>query len=332
MKAQVLHEPAPVEDAPLELVDRDRPAPGPGEVLVEVSVCGVCHTDLHLVEGELPRPKLPVSPGHEVVGRVAELGPGADRFAPGDRVGVFWLHEADGTCEFCQRGQENLCPQARFTGYTADGGFAEYLVVPQDFAIPVPDAFSDVEAAPLLCAGVVGYRSVRLSDLEPGERLGIYGFGASGHLMIQVARAWECEVFVFTRSAEHQQHACELGAAWVGQAQDQPPAPLDRAIIFAPAGWIVPLALGHLRPGGTLCINAIHMSPVPEMPYTLLWEERTVRSVANVTRRDAEEFLPLAAEIGMRSDAEIFDLDAANDVLQQVKRSAINGAAVLRVR
>jgi propanol-preferring alcohol dehydrogenase len=332
MKAQVLYQPKPVEDSPLTLIDRARPEPGRDDLLVAVHTCGVCHTDLHVVEGELPDPKLPIIPGHEIVGTVAAVGQDVTRFAVGERVGIFWLHEACGVCEFCRRGQENLCPNARFTGYTADGGYAEYTTVPAGYAVPIPDRFTDAEAAPLLCAGVVGYRSMRLSDLEPGERLGIYGFGASGHIVIQVAHYWGCEVFVFTRSPEHQQHARDLGAAWAGQAQDDVPARLDRAIIFAPVGWIVPLALGHLRKGGTLCINAIHMSPIPEMPYLLMWHERTIRSVANVTRRDAEEFMPLAAEIPIRTETIEFGLDEANDALRLVKQSAINGAAVLHVR
>jgi propanol-preferring alcohol dehydrogenase len=332
MKAQVLHQPAPVDSNPLNLEDMPRPAPPPGHLLVEISVCGVCHTDLHVVEGELPSPKLPLIPGHEIVGRVVEVGEGATRFSSGARMGIPWLHETDGACQYCQHGQENLCDHARFTGYTADGGYTEYTIVPQDFAVRIPDQFSDVEAAPMLCAGIVGYRSLKLSDLQPGERLGLYGFGGSAHICIQVARYWNCEVYVFTRSEEHQRHARNLGAVWTGQAQDEPPQKLDRAIIFAPAGWIVPLALGHLRKGGTLCINAIHASPIPEIPYSLLWHERTIRTVANATRRDAEEFLPLAAEIPIHTAIQRFNLDDANHVLQMLKRSEISGAAVLQVR
>jgi propanol-preferring alcohol dehydrogenase len=226
-------------------------------------------------------------------------------------------------------GMENLCLFAKFTGYTAQGGYAEYVTVPEDFAVPLPETFSDVEVAPLLCAGIVGYRSLRLSDLQPGERLGLYGYGASAHICLQVARFWKCEVYVFTRSPEHQRHALELGAVWAGQAQDEPPHKLDRAIISAPAGWIVPLALGHLRKAGTLCINAIHMSDLPQMPYALLWEERTIRSVANATRHDAEEFLPLAAQIPIQTEVQTFPLADANRVLHMVKRNEISGAAVL---
>lgn len=332
MKACVLERPAPIETAPLTLREVSTPDPAPGSLLVAVTACGVCHTDLHLVEGDLPQPRLPVVPGHEVVGRVAAVGAGVTHFRVGDRVGVPWLHQTCGECDYCQRGQENLCEAARFTGYTADGGYAEYLTVPQDFAVPIPDRFSDEEAAPLLCAGIVGYRSLRQADLQPGERLGIFGFGASGHLMLQVARHWGCEVYVFSRSEEHRAHARALGAAWAGAATDTPPARLDRAISFAPAGWLVPLALGHLRRGGTLCINAIHTSPIPEMPYALLWHERTLRTVANATRRDAEEFLPLAAAIPLQITTQRFDLEAANEVLGALKRSSITGAAVLRVR
>ena len=332
MKAHLLHKPAAVNENPLQFSDIERPIPDADSILVEIHACGVCHTDLHVVEGELPNPKKPLIPGHEIVGYVTEIGAEVQRFKVGDRVGIPWLHHTDQTCDFCEKGQENLCPNARFTGYTANGGYAEYVTVPADYAVPIPARFNDIDAAPLLCAGVVGYRSIRLSDLEPGERLGIYGFGASGHICIQIARHWNCEVYVFTRGEEHRQHAHELGAAWAGDARDEPPEKLDRAIIFAPAGWIVPLALGHLRKGGTLCINAIHMSDIPDMPYNLLWHERTIRTVANATRRDAEEFLPLAAEIPIQTTTTAFPLEDANRVLQMMKRSEINGAAVLQVK
>ena len=331
MLAQQLLQLPTTEGAWLTLSDIARPEPQDDELLLRVLTCGVCHTDLHLVQGELAAPKLPIIPGHQIVGIVEGKGAKVRRFQIGERVGVAWLHDSCGECAYCQNGQENLCEQAHFTGYTAQGGFAEYTTVPQSYAYPIPAAFSDEEAAPLLCAGVVGYRSLRLAELKQGERLGIYGFGASGHICIQVARYWGCEVYVFTRSKKHQDHARELGAAWVGQAQDTPPQKLDRAIIFAPAGWIVPLALGHLRRGGTLAINAIHMSNLPEMPYHLLWHERTIRSVANVTRADAEEFLPLAAKIGIRSTTQIFTLEEANLALSQIQSSALNGSAVLRI-
>jgi propanol-preferring alcohol dehydrogenase len=320
-----------VEENPLEVVDLPAPEPAPGQIRLRVQVCGVCHTDLHLVEGEIPTFKFPVVPGHQIIGRVESLGQGVERFALGDRVGVPWLYSTCGQCDYCQRGMENLCDEARFTGQHVDGGFAEYMVVPAGFAYGIPRGFPDDQAAPLLCAGIIGYRSLRLSGIEPGQRLGLYGFGASAHVTIQVALHWGCEVYVFTRSTEHQRHALTLGAAWVGQAQDTPPAKLDAAITFAPAGWLVPEALRVLRKGGTLAINAIHMSPIPEMPYSLLYGERIVRSVANATRRDAEDLLRLAAEIPIRTDVELYPLEHANGVLQRLKQSEVQGAAVLQV-
>jgi propanol-preferring alcohol dehydrogenase len=331
MKAQLLRQPAPIASNPLQFEDVPLPQIGEHDLLVRVRACGVCHTDLHVCEGELQNPKLPLVPGHQVVGVVEAVGAGVTRFQPGARVGIYWLNHADGTCEYCQRGLENLCPNAGFTGYTADGGYAEYVAIHEDFVVALPEGFSDTEVAPLLCAGVVGYRSLRLADIQPGERVGLYGFGASGHICLQVLRHWNCEVHVFTRGEHHRRHARELGAVWAGEAHENPPVLLDRSVIFAPAGWIVPLALGHLRPAGTLCINAIHMSPIPEMPYDLLWQERTIRSVANVTRHDAEEFLPLAAQIPVHTSVETFPLADANRVLQRVKASEIEGAAVLAV-
>ncbi|MGD9148423.1 MAG: zinc-dependent alcohol dehydrogenase family protein [Anaerolineae bacterium] len=331
MKAMVLREPRPVEENPLEVVDMPAPEPVPGQIRLRVRACGVCHTDLHLVEGEIPSFRLPVVPGHQIIGRVEALGEGVERFAVGDRVGVPWLYSTCGRCDYCQRDLENLCDEARFTGQHADGGFAEYMVVPADFAYTIPMGFPDDQAAPLLCAGIIGYRSLRLSGIEPGERLGLYGFGASAHVTIQVALHWGCEAYVFTRSAEHQRHALTLGAAWVGQAQDTPPTKLDGAITFAPAGWLVPEALRVLRKGGTLAINAIHMSPIPEMPYSLLYGERIVRSVANATRQDAEDLLRLAARIPIHTDVELYPLEQANAVLQRLKRAEVQGAAVLHV-
>jgi propanol-preferring alcohol dehydrogenase len=331
MKAMVLREPKPAENDPLAKVDLPVPEPAPGQIRLRVRACGVCHTDLHLVEGEIATPKLPVVPGHQIIGRVDALGEGVTRFTVGDRAGVPWLYSTCGQCNYCLRGLENLCDNARFTGQHADGGFAEYMVVPADFAYPIPMGFPDDQAAPLLCAGIIGYRSLRLSEIQPGGWLGLYGFGASAHVTIQVARHWDCEVCVFTRSEEHQRHARELGAVWVGQAQDTPPAELDSAITFAPAGWLVPEALRVLRKGGTLALNAIHMSPIPELPYQLLYGERTVRSVANSTRRDAEELLRLAAEIPIHTDVELYPLDQANAVLQRLKRAEVQGAAVLQV-
>jgi propanol-preferring alcohol dehydrogenase len=331
MKAMILRAPRPAEENPLDVVDLPAPEPAPGQVRLRVRACGVCHTDLHLVEGEIATPRLPVIPGHQIIGRVEALGEGVARYAVGDRVGVPWLYSTCGQCDYCRRGLENLCDQARFTGQHADGGFAEYMVVPADFAYAIPMGFPDDQAAPLLCAGIIGYRSLRLSGIEPGGRLGLYGFGASAHVTIQVALHWGCEVYVFTRSAEHQRHALTLGAAWVGQAQDTPPDELDSAITFAPAGWLVPEALRVLRKGGTLAINAIHMSPIPEVPYSLLYGERTVRSVANATRQDAEDLLRLAAGIPIHTDVELYPLEQANAVLQRLKRAEVQGAAVLHV-
>lgn len=332
MQGMVLHKTGHVAENLLKLQsDLVRPSPKAGQILLQVKTCGVCHTDLHTAEGDLELPRLPVVPGHQIVAEVAEAGEGAERYRPGDRVGVAWLYRACGICDFCRRGQENLCPAAQFTGLHADGGYAEYTVVDEQFAYPIPEIFSDAEAAPLLCAGIIGYRTLRLCGIQAGERLGLYGFGASAHLAIQVARHWGCEVFVFTRSEAHRRLARELGASWTGGAQDTPPARLDASATFAPAGWIVPFALGHLRPGGTLAINAIHMSPIPEMPYSTIYGERVLRSVANFTRADAEEFLRLAAEIPVRTEVEVFPLDAANEALVKLKRSEIKGAAVLQV-
>lgn len=331
MQAMLLASPKPVADAPLAPAVLPVPELGPGQIRLRVHVCGVCHTDLHTVEGEMNLPRLPVVPGHQIVGVVDRVGAGVTRFGVGDRVGVAWLNWACGQCDFCQRGQENLCPNARFTGLHANGGYAQYTVVEQDFAYPLPAHFSDAEAAPLLCAGIIGYRALRLSEIESGECLGLYGFGASAHIAIQIARQWDCQVYVFTRSAEHQRLATELGAAWVGRAEETPPVALDAGVTFAPAGWIVPLALGHLRPGGTLAINAIHMSPIPQMRYELIYGERTLRSVTNFTRRDAGELLRLAAEIPVRTEVESFPLAKANAALQRLKRSEIRGAGVLNI-
>lgn len=331
MKSMQLQKPGPVAENPLQLVETAVVEPAAGQIRLKVSVCGVCHTDLHTVEGELELPKLPVIPGHQIVGIVDKVGAGVSRYQPGDRVGVAWLNWACGQCQYCQNGQENLCERARFTGLHADGGYAETMVVDARFAYPIPERFSDEQAAPLLCAGIIGYRSLRLSGIQPGGRLGLYGFGASAHLAIQVARHWQCEVYVFTRSQAHRRHAAELGAVWTGGAEEKPPRLLDAGITFAPAGWIVPEALGHVRPGGTVAINAIHMSPIPEMAYSLIYGERILRSVANFTRQDAEEFLQLAAEIPLETAVEIFDLTGANEVLQKLKDSRIRGAAVLKI-
>lgn len=329
MLANRLQKPTPVDEEPLDLTEVDTPSPGPGQVRIRVHVCGVCHTDLHTVEGELDLPHLPITPGHQVVGEVDMLGEGATRYGVGDRVGVAWLYASCGTCEFCKAGQENLCTRAEFTGLHADGGYAQYMVANEAFAYPIPQRFSDTEAAPLLCAGIIGYRALRLSGIKPGQRLGLYGFGASAHLTIQVARHWDCQVYVFTRSSAHRELARELGAVWAGSAKDSLDVGLHGSVSFAPVGWIVPLALGHLRPGGTLALNAIHMSPIPQLDYQLLYGERVLRSVANFTRRDAQEFLKLAAQIPIESDVETFELAEANQALRRLKDSDINGAAAL---
>jgi propanol-preferring alcohol dehydrogenase len=331
MKAQRLNKPKPIAEKPLSLVEAADPQPDPGQIRLKVAVCGVCHTDLHTVEGDLDLPRLPIIPGHQIVGAVEAVGEGSGRFEIGDRVGVAWLNWTCGECVYCQNGQENLCPEARFTGLHADGGYAQYTLIDENFAYPLPENFSDVQAAPLLCAGIIGYRSLRLSGIEPGGKLGLYGFGASAHLAIQVARHWDCEVSVFTRSQGHRQHARELGAVWVGGAEDRPPALLDASVTFAPAGWIVPMALGHLRPGGTLAINAIHMTPIPEMAYDLIYGERVLRSVTNFTRQDAVEFLQLAGEIPIATTVETAPLAQANEVLGRLKASEIRGAAALVV-
>lgn len=325
----LLEKPRPAEENPLRLVEIPLPVPAPGEIRVRVRACGVCHTDLHIVEGDLTLPKLPVVPGHQIVGTVDALGAAVNEFREGERVGVPWLYSTDGDCAYCRKGLENLCERARFTGFHADGGYAEAMVVPAAFAYALPESFSDLEAAPLLCAGVIGYRALKLSNLQPGERLGLYGFGASAHIVIQIARHWNCEVCVFTRAELHRQLALQLGAAWTGAAGDPPPAPLDAAIIFAPAGKLVPLALRTLRKGGTLALAGITMSAIPEMEYALLYHERILRSVANSTREDVRGLLRLAAEIPVRTETDTFQLPEANHALQNLKSSKIHGAGVL---
>jgi len=331
LKAWRLHHPGAAEEKPLRLEELPVPQPGPGQVLLRVRLCGVCHTDLHTVEGDITPPRYPVTPGHQVVGEVAALGEGVAALRLGQRVGVPWLYAACGDCAFCRRGEENLCPNARFTGFHTAGGYAEYMLAEARYTLPLPESISDAQAAPLLCAGIIGYRALHKADVAPGERVGLFGFGASAHLAIQVARHWGCEVYVFTRSPAHRQHARNLGAAWVGGAQDAAPHPLDRAVIFAPAGSLIPLALAKLRPGGTLAINAIHMSPIPEMPYRLVYGERTLRSVANATYRDGVEFLALAAEIPVRATVQMYPFAQAPQALQDLKHSRINGEAVLQV-
>lgn len=331
MKAMVLYEQQPIEQRPLRLEDVPKPEPGPGQVLIRVHTCGVCHTDLHIVEGDIPLHKKPIIPGHQIVGTVAAVGPGVTQFRVGDRVGVPWVYKMCGECEFCKSGKENLCVNPLFTGWDVDGGFAEYMVSDADFTFHIPDGVDDEHAAPLLCAGIVGYRALKLSDLQPGQRLGIYGFGASAHIAIQIARHWGCEVYVFTRSEEHKRHAWELGAAWVGEAQDTPPKKIHSAVIYAPAGWIVKEALRVLERGGTISMGGIYMTPIPELDYDLLYWEHTLRSTANATRDDARELLQLAAEIPIHTDTHLFSLEEANEALYKLKHSELKGSAVLRI-
>ena len=331
MRAMVLEATGPVETSPLVLRELPRPTPGPGEVRLKVHACGLCHTDLHTIEGDLPVHKSALIPGHQIVGIIDALGSGVTAHKEGDRVGIPWLHWTDGTCEYCSGGLENLCPNARFTGYDADGGYAEYAIAPAEFCYSMSAIFDDLHAAPLLCAGIIGYRSYRLSGIRSGENLGLYGFGASAHLVIQLARHQNCNVFVFTRSEAHRAHAKQLGAVWTGAAEDTPPEQLHAAIIFAPAGKLVPEALRVLRKGGTLALAGITMSRIPALDYDLLYHEKVVRSVANSTRQDARQFLALAGEIPLQTEIQLFDLADANQALQALKKSEIRGAGVLRV-
>jgi alcohol dehydrogenase, propanol-preferring len=331
MKACLLNSPARIETNPLQFTDVTAPSPDKGEVLVRVHACGVCRTDLHVIEGELRPRKSPVIPGHQVVGIVENLGEGSRRYVIGARVGVAWLHHTDGVCEYCRMGEENLCDNPTFTGYSVDGGYAEYIVAPEDFVYAIPDGFSDEQAAPLLCAGIIGFRSLRLSGIKPGGRLGFYGFGAAAHVAIQVARHWNVTVYASTRDARHQKLALELGAAWAGGTLDAPPEKLDAAIVFAPAGEIVPAALAALRKRGVLVLGGIHMSPIPSFSYNLLYQERMIRSVADNTRQDGEDFLRVAAEIPVRMLTQVYPLSEANRALNALKNDAIEGAAVLRV-
>ena len=331
MRAMVLDKPLPVEEFPLRLSEIAAPHPAPNEVRVRVRCCGVCHTDLHTVEGDLSLPKLPITPGHQIVGVVEAVGKQVHTLKEGDRVGIPWLYFTCGHCDYCRRGLENLCDYARFTGYHANGGYAEALVVSESHAHPLPPNFSDENAAPLLCAGIIGYRSYRLSGARRDMRLGLYGFGASAHLVIQLARHEGCEVYVFTRAPAHRQLAKQLGAAWVGGAEETPPGELDAAIIFAPAGALVLDALRVLRKGGTVALAGITMSPIPPLDYSLLYHERVLRSVANSTRQDVREFLELAAEVPLQTEIRLFDLEQANQALQALKKSEITGAGVLRI-
>ena len=332
MKAMALTEPGPVDGSPLELCEVPTPEPGSGEALIRVEVCGVCRTDLHVVEGEL-EPRLPhVIPGHEVVGRVEKLGSKAVGLRIGERVGVAWLNHTCGVCPYCTRGDENLCDTPTFTGWSANGGYAEYVVAPADYVYPIPKGVDSREAAPFLCAGIIGYRALRRSEIGPGERLGLYGFGASAHIVIQIARHWGCEVYVVSRGEKHQELARRMGAHWVGPAGSHPPAKLQSAIIFAPAGEIVPAALEDLDKGGTLALAGIYMTPVPELDYQRhLFLERSLRSVTANTREDGRALMRLAVEVPLHTKTQEFPLEEANEALQALKQNRIQGAAVLRV-
>ncbi|HKN93301.1 MAG TPA: zinc-dependent alcohol dehydrogenase family protein [Thermoleophilaceae bacterium] len=327
MRAMVLHEPG----VPLELRDVPVPEPGPGELLIRVHVCGVCRTDLHVVDGELPDPKLPLIPGHQIVGSVAALGEGCSRHAEGDRIGVPWLGATDGTCRYCTSGRENLCDNARFTGYQLDGGYAEWAVAREDFCFAIPEGYPDLQAAPLLCAGLIGWRSLRMTG--DAERLGLYGFGASAHIICQVAVHQGRRVFAFTREGDDAAGALalQLGAEWAGDSMAPGPEELDAAIIFAPAGPLVPAALRASAKGATIVCAGIHMSDIPSFPYEILWGERTIRSVANLTRQDGTEFMKLAPKVPVKTEVEAFPLEQANEALSKLRRGDVVGAVALQV-
>jgi alcohol dehydrogenase, propanol-preferring len=328
VKAAVLRAPGDVFKRPLEIAEIPKPQPAAGQVLLRVRACGVCRTDLHVVEGELPPLRQPIVPGHQIVGDIIE---GASSEHPaGSRVGVSWIGGVDGTCPYCRRGAENLCDSPVFTGYAVDGGYAEYAVARADFVFPLPASLDDLHAAPLLCAGIIGFRSLRVAGVAPGEHVGLFGFGASASLTIAVLQTWKCKVYVSTRGASHRQLAVTLGADWVGSEQEKPPVQLDRAITFAPSGDVVIAALSSLRKGGVVAINAIHLDRIPQFDYdSLLWGERQIRSVANMTRADAREFLALAGKIGLKPNVTVFPLDQANEALAAVKRDAVDGAPVI---
>jgi len=334
MKAMVLKEIAPIEKKPLAMLDLPIPEPASRQILVKVSTCGVCHTELDEIERRLPPSKFPIVLGHQIVGRVERLGSEVTRFKKGDRVGITWLNWACGECSFCLEGRENLCERARFTGKDVDGGYAQYTVVSEDFAYPIPERFSDSEAAPLLCADVIGYRALRLTGLKDGQVLGLYGFGASAHIVIQVARYRypNSKIYVFTRSQDHRDLAKQLGAHWTGRAEEDPPERLNCAIDFTPVGQTVREALRVLDKGGRLVINAIRkVNTVPELDYEYIWHEKEIKSVANVTRKDAEGFLPLAADIPIIPKTQLFKLEEANEALILLKQGKIQGASVLKI-
>jgi propanol-preferring alcohol dehydrogenase len=328
MRAAILNVPARASLRPLEIASVPQPELRPGHVLIKVKACGVCRTDLHIVEGDLPAKCKPLIPGHQIVGEIT--GGATPALPPGTRVGVSWIGGTDGTCGYCLQGKENLCDAPTFTGYSVNGGYAEYALARNDFVFLLPAALDDLRAAPLLCAGIIGFRSLRVAGVEPGDHVGLYGFGAAAHLAIAVLRAWKCTVYVATRGASHRALAATLGAAWVGGENDRPPVELDRAITFAPSGDVVIAALSSLRKGGVVAINAIHLDRIPEFDYDrLLWGERQIRSVANMTRADARDFLQIAAEIDLRPKVTAFPLEHANEALLALRSDAIDGAAVI---
>lgn len=330
MRAAVLHHPAPIGQHPLVLEEVPIPEPGPGQVLLQVEACGVCRTDLHITAGELPPLDDAITPGHQIVGRAEKAGSGVEGVAIGTRRGVSWLGGVDGTCPLCRKGRENLCDHPIYTGYSVNGGYADYAVARADFLLPLPEDKPATELAPLLCAGIIGFRSLRVAEAQPGDRVGLFGFGASAHLAIEVLHAWNCEVYVSTRGASHQQLARTLGATWVGEATERPPVPLDCAVTFAPAGDVVVAALASLRKGGIVAINAIHLDRIPQFDYdSLLWGERQLRSVANMTRQDGRDFVALATKIGIRPRTTVFPLERVNEALAAVAQDAIDGAAVV---
>jgi propanol-preferring alcohol dehydrogenase len=330
MRAAVLHHPGPIANHPLSIEDVPIPEPGPAEVLLKIEACGVCRTDLHITSGDLKPQHDAIIPGHQIVGRIERTGKGVQHLKLKDRVGVSWMGGVDGDCPLCRKGLENLCDHPVFTGYSVNGGYAEFAVARASFCIPLPDDRSATTLAPLLCAGIIGFRSLRVAGVQPGDRVGLYGFGASAHLAIEVLKHWKCEVYVAARSNQHQQLARDLGATWVGDATAKPPVPLDSAVTFAPVGSVVIAALSALRKGGIVAINAIHLDQIPAFDYdSLLWGERQLRSVANMTRQDAKDFLALATEIGITPRTRIFALDQANQALAAIEHDQINGAAVI---
>jgi len=332
MRAMALQTPAPIETNPLELVEVERPRPLAGELLVRVRICGVCRTDLHVAEGDLPPRHPRMIPGHEVVGEVAELGEGCRRYKPGARVGIAWLRQTCGTCQYCRRSQENLCPNASFTGWDENGGYAQWTTVREDFAYSLPPSIADEQVAPLLCAGIIGYRAIKRAEIKPGATVGLYGFGGSAHLALQVLQHWKCRMFVMTRGGLHQQLAQEMGAEWTGSAEEPPPAPLDAAILFAPAGNLVLPAMAALDRGGILAVAGIYLSPIPSLDYERhLFYEKELRSVTANTRQDGEEFLKIAGDIPIRTHTVAMSLEEANRALQQLKQDELQGAAVLRI-